>query len=45
MILEGQCALFKTIKYKDMFGNDIKKVQKIIDMERGDIFGEAMICF
>lgn len=45
IIKEGQCALYKTMEIKDMLGVLIKRQEKIMDLDAGEMFGEDFICF
>jgi len=45
IIREGQCALFKTTYVKDMLGVPVKKEERLMNIEVGEIFGEDCLCF
>jgi hypothetical protein len=45
IIKEGQCSLYKVIEVKDMLGVPIKREERLMNIEVGEIFGEDFLCF
>lgn len=45
IIREGQCAIYKIMELKDKLGVPVKKQEKLLDIEVGEIFGEDYLCF